>query len=99
MLKATSLEASCRPPALDRVIGRDQKNFFSVLLDDTNRKPICRLYFNKEPKAIGLVDAEKNERRETIASVEDIYRFAAELRETTKRWAEDPPSQVTNPKP
>lgn len=89
----------CTEATPDRIIGRDQKNFFSVLLDDTNRKPICRLYFNREPKTIGLIDSEKTERREVLASLEDIYRFAAELRETTRRYVDDPASQVTNPKP
>lgn len=89
----------CTVVAPERVCDRDQKNFFSVLLDDTNRKPICRFYFNKEPKALALIDGEKSERREVIERVEEIYRYAAELQATVKRYIDEPPSQVVNPKP
>jgi len=64
-----------------RVVARDQKSYFGILLDDNNRKPVCRLHFNRKQMYIGLFDADKNERRELLGSVEEIYHHADELRE------------------
>ncbi|WP_419593178.1 hypothetical protein, partial [Thiolapillus sp.] len=33
-----------------RVVMRDKKSYCGILLDDTNRKPICRLHFNRSRK-------------------------------------------------
>ena len=35
----------------------------SVLIDNNNRKPICRFHFNGRQKYLGTFDAEKNETR------------------------------------
>ena len=51
-----------------RVAIRDTKSYCGVLLDDTNRKPICRLYFNGEQKYLGLFDENKDIERVTIDS-------------------------------
>ena len=40
-----------------RVVMRDTKSYCGILLDDNNRKPICRLRFNYSQKYIGLFDA------------------------------------------
>ncbi|MNE26294.1 hypothetical protein D3C80_1196540 [compost metagenome] len=65
-----------------RIVHRDTQSYFGVLLDDNNRKPICRLHFNRSQKYIGIFDAEKNETRHPIASVDDIYGFAEQLKGT-----------------
>lgn len=65
-----------------RVIMRDTQSYCGVLLDDNNRKPICRLHFNSRQKYIGLFDAQKNEERVAIASIDDIYDHTDHLRET-----------------
>ncbi len=39
-----------------RVAIRDTKSYCGVLLDNINRKPICRLRFNTSQKYIGLFD-------------------------------------------
>lgn len=70
----------------DRVVSRDNKSYFGVLLDDNNRKPICRLHFNRKQKYLGLFDENKNETREPIDRVEDLYRFADALRDTVRRY-------------
>ena len=44
----------------DRVAMRDTQSYCGILLDDNNRKPICRLFFNQSQKYLGLFDAEKN---------------------------------------
>jgi hypothetical protein len=69
-----------------RVVARDQKSYFGILVDDNNRKPVCRLHFNGKQRYLGLFDADKNERRESLGSVEEIYNHAEELRETVRRY-------------
>jgi len=66
----------------ERIIHRDTQSYFGILLDDNNRKPICRLHLNGGVKYISLFDKEKNEAREKIESVDDIYRFEKQLLKT-----------------
>ena len=65
-----------------RVVIRDGKVYCAVLLDDNNRKPICRLYFNAKQKNVGLFDAEKKEERVPIADIDAIFGLADRLKET-----------------
>ncbi len=69
-----------------RVIGRDQKSYFAVLLDDNNRKPICRLHFNRKQLYLGLLDESKIEHREPISCVEEIYVHADAIRAAASRY-------------
>lgn len=63
-----------------RIVHRDTQSYFGILLDDNNRKPICRLHFNRSQKYIGIFDREKNETRHAIDSVDDIYSFSDQLK-------------------
>ena len=65
-----------------RIVMRDTQSYCGVLLDDNNRKPICRLHFNRGQKYLGTFDQEKNETRNPIESLDDIYNFADQLRTT-----------------
>lgn len=65
-----------------RITHRDTKSYCGILVDDNNRKPLCRLHFNRTQKYIGLFDIEKNETRHPIATVDDIYSFADILKAT-----------------
>ena len=59
-----------------RVFMRDAQTYCAILLDDNNRKPICRLRFNNVQKMfLGLMNG-KDEERVAIASVDDIYNYA-----------------------
>lgn len=58
---------------LSRVTYRDTKTYFGILLDDNNRKPICRLWFNRSQKYLGVFDENKNEERIPIEKLEDIF--------------------------
>lgn len=72
---------------VSRVYMRDTHSYCGILLDDNNRKPICRLRFNAlTKKYVGIFDAEKSENRHEIDSVNDLYRFADELKATTLRY-------------
>lgn len=63
-----------------RVFLRDAASYCSVILDDNNRKPIARLHFNGRVKRIVVFDAEKNQTRIDIESIEDIYFQADAIR-------------------
>ncbi|EAQ80377.1 type I restriction endonuclease [Blastopirellula marina] len=65
-----------------RIFIRDTQSYCGVLLDDNNRKPICRLLFNGGTKYLGIFDGSKNMTRHAIQSVNDIYSFADQLKAT-----------------
>lgn len=69
-----------------RVAIRDNQSYCGVLLDDNNRKPICRLHFNRSQKYLGVFDQDKNETRIPINGVDDIYAHSEKLIETTKSY-------------
>ena len=73
--------------APERVVHRDAKTYFAILLDDNNRKPIIRLHLNSEKtKFVTTFEADKAGIRRDIQSVVDIYRFADLIREAIKRY-------------
>ncbi|MET1258125.1 type I restriction endonuclease [Flagellimonas sp. DF-77] len=78
-----------RKVAVERIVHRDTQSYFGILLDDNNRKPLCRLHFNGNTKYIGLIDASKNEQREVLETLEDIYGFETELLKTVGYYEED----------
>jgi len=69
----------CQKVAPSRIVHRDTKSYFGILLDDNNRKPICRLHFNASQKYIGIIDANKTETRHPIDEITDIYNFSSQL--------------------
>jgi hypothetical protein len=69
-----------------RVSLRDQQSYCSVLLDNSNRKTICRLWFNGSRKYMGLFDENKTERRIVLGDLAEIFRHASDLKEGTKRY-------------
>lgn len=70
----------CQEVDIERITPRDTQSYFGVLFDDNNRKPICRLHFNRSQKYLGLFDQGKKETRHPIERVEDIFQFADQLK-------------------
>lgn len=70
----------------NRIVFRDTQSYFGILLDDNNRKPLCRLHLNGGKKYIGLFNDNKTEVRQLIDSVEDIYLFEKQLLETVSLY-------------
>lgn len=71
----------------DRILYRDSLNYFSIILDDNNRKPICRLWLNgMSKKYIGLFDKDKKETKYEIASLDDIFNYSALILETASNY-------------
>jgi len=78
---------ACSEVKPQRVVHRDSKSYFAILLDDNNRKPIARLHFNsRKLKYIGLFDEQKNETRFPLENLDDIYQHAAQIRSTVKSY-------------
>jgi len=74
--------------ASERIVHRDTKSYFGILLDDNNRKPLCRLHFNTAQKYLGVIDADKQETRIPIDTLADIYQHADKLLSTVKLYEE-----------
>jgi hypothetical protein len=61
--------------AAKRVFMRDAKSYCAILLDDNNRKTICRLHFNRKQKRVGIF-VNKEETKYEIDNLEDIFKYA-----------------------
>lgn len=76
---------------VNRVIMRDTKSYFGILLDDNNRKPICRLHFNATQKYLGTIGEDKKETRNPISTLDDIYNFSDQIRSTVGLYTAEQP--------
>lgn len=63
----------------DRIVHRDGQTYFSVLLDDNNRKPICRLWLNSNKWYLGLFNEGKKENKIEIQKLDDIYTYKKQM--------------------
>lgn len=72
--------------APDRVFMRDAKSYCAILLDNNNRKPICRLHFNSETlKRLEIWEAEKQVKYD-LAVFTDIFSHKEALLTTVKSY-------------
>lgn len=55
---------------------RDVRSYFGILLDDNNRKPICRLWFNGGKKYLGVFDENKIETRLPVGGPNSLFEHA-----------------------
>lgn len=64
----------------ERIGYRDAQTYFSILVDDNNRKPICRLYLNSPTnKRITFIGEDKKEQHNKITSIDDIYNYTQQI--------------------
>lgn len=63
-----------------RIAHRDTQSYMGILLDDNNRKPLVRLYFNRARKQIGVFDENRKEERVPIDSLNDIYQHGDKMK-------------------
>lgn len=66
----------------NRITYRDNQSYFAILLDDNNRKTICRLYLNSTKKYLVVLDELKKEVKNEINSLDDIFEYANMLSDT-----------------
>lgn len=77
-----------------RIYIREQKRFTSILLDDSNRRVLCRLAFTDKRKELVLLDHERNNVRHEIEDISDIYRFSAEIKTACMSHGVGAPAQT-----
>jgi len=70
-----------------RVGHRDTQSYFGILLDDNNRRPVCRLHFNRTQKYVGIIGEDRKETRYPISHLDDIYGLSDTLIEAARRSA------------
>ncbi len=70
----------------DRIHYRDAQSYFAILLDDNNRKTICRLYLNSRSKYLGTFDENKNEVKNELKTIDDIFNFSEQLNSTIEMY-------------
>lgn len=64
---------------IKRISYRDAQSYFSVVLDDNNRKIVCRLYLNGNKKYFVTLNEERKEVKNEIKSLDDLFNFADQL--------------------
>lgn len=62
--------------SITRISHRDAQSYFAILLDDNNRKTICRLYLNGSKKYFVTLDDQKKEVKNEISSLDDIFNYS-----------------------
>ena len=68
-----------------RVTMRDTKSYCGILLDDNNRKPICRFHFDHAQWYLGLI-TDKQEERIPIDALDDIFTYADRIKNTISEY-------------
>jgi predicted type IV restriction endonuclease len=68
----------CSKVKVGRITHRDQQSYFGILLDDNNRKPICRLHYNGKKKYVSFFDTGKEEKVE-LQNNSQLYEYASRL--------------------
>jgi predicted type IV restriction endonuclease len=63
----------------NRLTHRDTQSYFGILIDDNNRKPVCRLHLDGGKKYITLFDENRKEVKTEIKGLDDIYSYSDNL--------------------
>jgi len=72
--------------AKERIVYRDTQSYFGILLDNNNRKPICRLHLNGGVKYISTFHNDRKEEKIKIDSIDDIFSFEDQLIATINNY-------------
>lgn len=62
--------------SFNRISYRDNQSYFAILLDDNNRKTLCRLYLNSSKKYLITFDEQKKEVKNELVNLDDIFNFS-----------------------
>ena len=69
-----------------RICARDTQSYFGILLDDNNRKPLCRLRFNTKQKYLSILDESRKEVKYPIDNLDQIFDHADLLLSVAKQY-------------
>ena len=79
---------AARIVSIDRITIRDSKSYCAIIMDDNNRKPICRLYFNSATtKKIGIFDTSKAETKMRVEGPSDLYKHCDAIEAVVRSYA------------
>jgi len=67
-----------------RIDMRDSLSYCAILLDNNNRKPICRLYFTDKKKAVGILNENKEFIKVDIQDLDELYKHKHKFFEALK---------------
>jgi len=71
----------------DRIFMRKVESYCTVILDNTNRKPLLRMYFNNiNKKYVTTIDADKKEVKMAIDIVPEISKAKEQIRATLRSY-------------
>lgn len=69
-----------------RIFIRDAVSYCAILIDDNNRKALCRLRFNNLNRlSISLFNEKKEEEKIPLVEVDDLHLYAEKLKEAARR--------------
>jgi hypothetical protein len=72
---------------IERITYRDSKTYFTVLIDDNNRKTVCRLYLNSPTnKRLTFLDENKKEIHNKIQSLNEIFGYSDLFIDAVKKF-------------
>ncbi len=70
-----------------RIAPRDTQSYFGVLLDDNNRKPICRFHFNTKIKYLEVFHNGKDAGEKTpLENLDEIYKYRSQLHQAVANY-------------
>jgi hypothetical protein len=72
--------------SLKRIAYRDAQSYFAILLDNNNRKTICRLYLEGSKKYLVTLDADRKEVKHELTSLDDIFKYTDLLVQTAEDY-------------
>lgn len=72
---------------IERVFYRDAMSYFSIIIDDNNRKRVCRLLLNSATnKSIVFTDDDGKDIKYKIESLDEIYNYSDQLQTVAKNY-------------
>lgn len=69
----------------DRIFIRDAKSYCAILFDNNNRRTICRLYFGKTKKSVGVFSPE-GEKSHPLERVSSLYLAKDQIKEAINQY-------------
>lgn len=71
----------------ERIFYRDAISYFTIIIDNNNRKLVCRLYLNSQNKKLVMwLGEDKHEESFKIDTLDDIYNYSEQLIEVVSRY-------------
>jgi len=72
--------------AVNRLSSKDTQSYFAIILDNSIKKTICRLFLNGQKKYLSIIDETKKEIKYQINSLDDIFDYSELLMKSVERY-------------